>query len=94
MVLSVASCTPPQPYAGCGNVGQQPNSDVGVWHIQAHQTDCGTARTLAGTVYRAGSASPHTVLAWRCTSGVPTGGLGSYVWCHGPAGAVVTWTSV
>ena len=52
LALMAVGCTPPKPYANCGAVDQAPNSDVGASQIQAHGTDCATARTLADQDYR------------------------------------------
>jgi hypothetical protein len=91
VALSLAGCTPPAPYAGCGNVGQQPNSDVGAWQITQHGANCSTARSLAAHVNRNGPASSY--LGWHCVA-LPTPGLGTDMWCGGPAGGIVTFNSV
>jgi hypothetical protein len=88
VALAVGSCTPPAPYTNCGNVDQVAHSDAGAYGIQAHGTDCTTARTVADSVYRHGGG----YLTWRCTNGIPvTNGLGVYIWCNGANGSVVTW---
>jgi hypothetical protein len=94
LVLMAAGCTPPKPYADCGAIDQAPNSDVGASQIQAHRSDCATAKTLADQVYRHAKGKPYTYLTWRCTGGLPSDGLGTFVWCNGPKGAIVTWRSV
>ena len=94
LALMTAGCTPPKPYANCGAVDQAPNSDVGAFQIQAHGTTCATARVLADQVYRHANSQPYTYGTWHCTGGIPSGGLGTYVWCNGTNGAVVTWRSV
>jgi hypothetical protein len=94
LALMAAGCTPPKPYAECGAVDQAPNSDVGAAQIQAHGTDCATARTLADQDYRNAGGQPFTYGTWTCTGNLPSDGLGSFVWCNGTNGAVVTWRSV
>jgi hypothetical protein len=94
LVLMTVGCTPPKPYANCGAVDQAPNSDVGAAEIQAHGTDCVTARTVADQDYRHANGQPYSYTTWRCTGGIPSGGLGSFVWCNGVNGAVITWRSV
>jgi hypothetical protein len=94
LALMAVGCTPPKPYANCGNVDQVPNSDAGVFQIQAHGTDCPTAQTVADKAYLQGHGQPYTYGTWQCTGGIPSGGLGSYVWCDGPNGGVMTWRSV
>ena len=94
LLLMTVGCTPPKPYANCGAVDQAPNSDVGAFLIQAHGTSCTTARTLADQVYRHARSQPYTYGSWHCTGGIPSGALGTYVWCNGTNRAVVTWRSV
>ena len=93
LALMAVGCTPPRPYANCGAVDQAPNSDVGASQIQAHGTDCATARTLADQDYRHADAQPFSYGTWRCTGALPSDGLGSFIWCNGTSGAVVTWRS-
>jgi len=94
LALMAVGCTPPKPYANCGAVDQAPNSDVGASEIQAHGTDCATAKTLADKDYLQANGQPFTYGTWTCTGAIPSGGLGSFIWCNGTNGAVVTWRSV
>jgi hypothetical protein len=94
LTLMAVGCTPPKPYANCGTIDQSPNSDVGVFNIQAHGTDCPTAKTVADKDYLQGAGQPFTYGSWQCTGAIPSGGLGNYVWCNGTNGAVITFRSV
>ncbi|HEX4016755.1 MAG TPA: hypothetical protein VHX15_08465 [Frankiaceae bacterium] len=89
-----AGCTPPKPYSECGSIDTAPNSDVGVFEIQAHGPDCATAKTVADKAYLQGGGQPFTYGSWVCTGAIPSGGLGSYVWCNGTNGTVITWRQV
>jgi hypothetical protein len=91
LAFAAVACTPPQPYANCGNIDQIPNSDAGEWNIQAHKADCPTARSVVHQVAFHNHGQPYSYLGWNCTGGIPSGGLGSYYWCNGPGGAVITW---
>ncbi len=94
LALMAAGCTPPKPYANCGAIDTAPNSDVGVFEIQSHGADCPTAKTVADKVYLQSAGKPFVYGTWNCTGDIPSGGLGSYVWCNGDNGAVITWRSV
>lgn len=94
LTLMGVGCTPPTPYANCGAVDQAPNSDVGAFQIQAHGADCADAKTLADQVYRHAKGQPYSYRTWRCTGGLASDGLGTFVWCNGPKGAIVTWRNV
>jgi hypothetical protein len=94
ILLATVACDAPKPAANCGLVDGHPHSDVGAGEIQAHGANCTVARNLADQVYRHAKGKPYNYSVWRCTGGIPSHGLGDFVWCNGPQGSVVTWRSV